>query len=95
MAKQAQLLLLKDKLRKIRRDKRNLAILGTAISVIYFIIIEQHLKDLLIATTASFAWIIIGVILYLTVIRQYNATETKLIGQIKQLTTKSPPDNEN
>ncbi len=93
MAEQAQLLFLKGRLKKIRRDKRNITILGTIISFIYFMIVELYWKDFLSATIALIAWAIIGVILYLTVIRHYNAKEAQVIWQIKQLTRKSSPDN--
>ena len=90
MAEQAQLLLLKNKLNKIRRDKRNITILSTIISFIYWIIVEQYWKDFL---TATIAFLIVGVTLYLTIIRHYNTKETQVIWQIKQLTGKSSLDN--
>jgi hypothetical protein len=90
VAEQAQLLLLKGRLNKIRRVKRNITILGTTISVIYWIIVEQYWKDFL---TATIVFLTVGVILYLTVIRQYNTKETQVIWQIQRLTRDSSPDN--
>jgi hypothetical protein len=91
VTEQAQLLLLKGKLNKIRRDKRNMTILGTVISVIFWLIVELYWRDFL--TTATIVFLIVGVTLYLTVIRRYNAREAQLIWQIQQLTRKSSPDN--
>ena len=82
MTGQAQLLLLKGKLNKIRRDKRNMTIFGSVISVIFWIIVELYWKDFL---TATIAFLIVGVTLYLTVIRRYTAKEAQLIWQIQQL----------
>ena len=90
MTEQAQLLLLKGKLNKIRRDKRNMTIFGSVISVIFWIIVELYWKDEL---TATIVFLIIAVTLYLTTIRRYNAKETQLVWQIQQLTRKSSPDN--
>jgi hypothetical protein len=91
VTEQAQLLLLKGKLNKIRRDKRNMTILGTVISVIFWLIVELYWRDFL--TTATIVFLIVGITLYLTVIRRYNAKEAQLIWQIQRLTRKSSPDN--
>jgi hypothetical protein len=90
VAEQAQLILLKDELNKIRKDKRNIAILGTIISIIYWIIIEQYWKDFL---TATITFLMVGVILYLTVIKHYNAKEAQIIWQIKRFTKKSASED--
>jgi hypothetical protein len=90
VTEQAQLLLLKGKLNKIRRDKRNMTILGSVISVIFWIIVELYWKDEL---TATIVFLIIAVTLYLTTIRRYNAKEAQLVWQIQQLTRKSSPNN--
>ena len=91
MAEQAQLLLLKGKLNKIKKEKRNLTILGTVISVTFWIIVWLYWRNF--ETTATIVFLIVAVILYLTVNRRYNAKEAQLIWQIQQLTRKSSPDN--
>jgi len=96
LAEQAQLLVLKGKLKKIRRDKRNVTILSWVIGVIIVTIVWGLLnwKDNFITDLwFLIIWVIIGVTGRLTVIRHYNAKEAQVIWQIKQLTNRSQPDN--
>ena len=95
MAQQAQLLLLKGKLQKIRRDKRNMQILtfviGTAIIIIVWGL--QNWETNLITELSTLVILITGVPVWQTVNRHYNAEETQEIWQIKQLEKKSSTDN--
>jgi hypothetical protein len=45
LAEQAQLFLLKDRLKKIRKDRRNATILSLAIAFMVAIIIQQYWTD--------------------------------------------------
>ena len=95
MAQQAQLLLLKGKLQKIRRDKRNMQILtfviGTAIIIIVWGL--QNWETNLITELSNLVILITGVPVWQTVNRHYNAEETQEIWQIKQLEKKSSTNN--
>ena len=95
MAQQAQLLLLKGKLQKIRRDKRNMQILtfviGTAIIIIVWGL--QNWETNLITELSTLVILITGVPVWQTVNRHYNAEETQEIWQIKQLEKKSSTNN--
>ena len=94
MAEQAQLLLLKSRLRKIRRDKRNISILLWVIGFILVTIVWGLLnwKDNFITDLwFLIIWVIIGVTGWLAVIGHYNAEEAQVVWQIKQLTRKSSP----
>ena len=83
MAQQAQLLLLKGKLQKIRRDKRNMQILtfviGTAIIIIVWGL--QNWETNLITELSTLVILITGVPVWQTVNRHYNAEETQEIWQ--------------
>ena len=88
MTEQAQMLLLKGRLKKIRRDKRNIMILGWVIFSAVVVIVWglQNWK----VSTATLVYVligevVIGVIGRLTVIKHYNAEEAQVIWQIKQL----------
>jgi hypothetical protein len=82
LAEQAQLFLLKDRLKKIRKDRRNATILSFAIAFMVAIIIQQYWTDLI---TGFVIWAGIGVVFALTVIRYYNAQEAQVLWQIEQL----------
>ena len=95
MAEQEQLLLLKGKLRKIRRDKRNIMILGGAIffPISLIVLASQNWNEV---STANLVYLlivfIIVVIVRLTVFRRYDAMEAQVIEQIRQL-VKSNAEN--
>jgi uncharacterized membrane protein YjjP (DUF1212 family) len=95
MGEQAQLLLLKSKLSKIRRDKRNyvilLSVIGTAINIIVWGL--QNWETNFITELTPFITLIAGTIFWQTANRQYNAEEAQVIWQIKQLTKESSPNN--
>jgi hypothetical protein len=82
MAEQAQLFLLKDRLKKIRKDRRNATILSLATAFIAAIVIQQYWNDFI---TGFVIWVGIGVLFALTVIRYYNAQEAQVLWQIEQL----------
>ena len=88
MAEQTQLLFLKGKLQKIRRDKRNYQILtfviGTAIIIAVWGL--QNWETNFITELSTLIILITGVPVWQTVNRHYNAEEAQLIWQIKQLT---------
>jgi uncharacterized membrane protein len=95
VAEQEQLLLLKGKLRKIRRDKRNIMILGGAIffPISLIVLASQNWNEV---STANLVYLlivfIIVVIVRLTVFRRYDAMEAQVIEQIRQL-VKSNAEN--
>jgi len=95
MAEQTQLLFLKGKLQKIRRDKRNYQILtfviGTAIIIAVWGL--QNWETNFITELSTLIILITGVPVWQTVNRHYNAEEAQLIWQIKQLTRESSPGN--
>lgn len=82
LAEQAQLFLLKNRLRKIRRDRRNATILSLAIAFIVAFILQQYWSDFI---TGFILWGGIGVLFALTVIRYYNAQEAQVLWQIEQI----------
>ena len=88
MAEQEQLLLLKGELRKVRRDKNNIMIMGGAIFFPIGLIVlgSQNWNEV---STANLVYLlivfIIVVIIRLTVIRRYDAMEALVIEQIRQL----------
>ena len=90
LAEQAQLFLLRDRLKKIRRDRRNATILSLAIALMAAIIIQQYWNDFI---TGFVIWGGIGVLFALTVIRHYNAQEAQVLWQIEQLARGSLADN--
>jgi len=96
MAAQAQLLLLKVELDKIKRGRRNAQILSYVIGVI-IVIIVWGLQNFDTSFFADFwsilIWAIVGVPGWLISTRYYNAKEAQVVGQIKQLTRKSSPNN--
>jgi len=91
MAEQAQLLLLKSRLSKIRRDKRNYLILfsviGTAINILVWGL--QNWETNFITELTPVITLIAGTIVW----RHYNAEEAQVIWQTKQLTKESSPNN--
>ena len=82
MSEQAQLFLLKDRLKKIRRDRRNYSILAVALSIITAFIVQQYWYDPIIG---GVIWAFIGIAFALTVIRYYNAQEAQVLWQIEQM----------
>ena len=82
LAEQAQLFLLKDRLKKIRRDRRNATILSLAIAFTIALILQQYWNDFI---SGFVLWGGIGVLFALTVIRHYNAQEAQVLWQIEQL----------
>jgi hypothetical protein len=98
MAEEAQLLLLRVELDKIRRGRRNAQILSYAIGVIVVVIVwglQIIMKTNLITDFgAIIIWAIIGVIGWLIARRYYDAKEAQVVGQIKQLKRESSPDNQ-
>jgi uncharacterized membrane protein len=95
VAEQEQLLLLKGKLRKVRRDKRNIMIVGGAIFVPIGLIVLA-LQNWNQASTLNLVylliWFIIGVTVRFTVIRRYDAMEALLIEQIRRLMKSNAED---
>lgn len=82
LAEQAQLFLLKDRLKKIRRDRINTTILSLGIAFVIAFILQQYWNDFI---TGFVLWGGIGVLFALTVIRYYNAQEAQVLWQIEQL----------
>ena len=76
LAEQAQFFLLKDRLKKIRKDRRNATILSLVIALMAAIIIQQYWYDFI---TGFVIWGGIGVIFALTVIRYYHAQELQVL----------------
>jgi uncharacterized membrane protein len=95
VAEQEQLLLLKGKLRKVRRDKRNIMIVGGAIFVPIGLIVLA-LQNWNQASTLNLVylliWFIIGVTVRFAVIRRYDAMEALLIEQIRRLMKSNAED---
>ena len=82
MSEEAQLFLLKDRLRKIRRDRRNSIILALALSVVLAFVVQHYWSILVIG---GILWVFIGVVFALTVIRYYNIQEAKVLWQIQKM----------
>ena len=82
MSEQAQLFLLKDRLRKIRRDRRNYSILAVALSIAAALVVQQYWYDPIIG---GIIWAFIGILFALTVIRYYNMQEAQVLWQIEQM----------
>jgi hypothetical protein len=84
MDKQAQISLLRDRLKKIRKNKRTATILSLAASFVIAIAIQQlYGKDFLFGFVV---WLAIGVLFTLAIIRHYNYKEVQVRWQIVQLT---------
>ena len=82
MSEQAQLSLLKDRLKKIRRNRRNYSIVAVALSFAAAFLVQQYWYDPVIG---GLIWTLIGVAFALTVIRYYNAQEAQVLWQIELL----------
>lgn len=96
MAEQAQLLLLKVELDKIRRGRRNALILSYVIGVIVVVIVwglQNWVSNFATDFSSIIVWAIIGTTGWLISSRYYNAKEAQVVRQIKQLTRASSPDN--
>jgi preprotein translocase subunit SecD len=84
MDKQTQISLLRDRLKKIRKNKRNATILSLAVSFMIAIATQQlYGKDFLFGFAV---WLAIGVLFALAIMRHYNYKEIQVRWQIIQLT---------
>ena len=82
MSEEAQLVLLEDRLQKIRSDRRNSIILALALSVVLALIVQHYWSILIIG---GILWAFIVVVFALTVIRYYNIQEAKVLWQIQKM----------
>jgi hypothetical protein len=84
MDKQTQISLLRDRLKKIRKNKRNATILSLAVSFVIAIAIQQLSgKDFVFGFVV---WLAIEVLFALAVMRHYNSKEVQVRWQILHLT---------
>jgi hypothetical protein len=83
LAKQAQLSLLRERLKKIRKNKRNATISVLAVSVMVAIIQQLYWKNFIFG---FLVWLSIGVISALAIIRYYNSQEAQVRWLIARLT---------
>lgn len=83
MAEQTQLSLLRDRLKKIRKNKRNTTILVLAVSIMVAIIQQLYWKNFIFG---FLVWLSIGIVSALAIIRYYNSQEAQVRWQIAQLT---------
>jgi hypothetical protein len=89
LSEQAQLLLLKSRLKQIRKDRRNATILSLAMSFLAALAIQVFWFDFIIG---GLVWASIGILFALTVIRHYNMKEAQVLWQIEQLTRSRSPN---
>lgn len=83
MAEHAQLTLLRQRLKKIRKNKRNTTILALAGSFVIATTLQIYWKEFIFGFVA---WLAIGLVSALTIIRYYNSKEAQVLWQIARLT---------
>jgi hypothetical protein len=83
LAKQAELSLLREKLKKIRKNKRNTTILALAVSIMVALISQFYWKNFVFG---FLVWLSIGVVSALAIIRYYDSQESQVRWLIAQLT---------
>jgi hypothetical protein len=83
LAEQTQLSFLRDRLKKIRKNKRNTTIRVLAVSIMVVIIQQLYWKNFIFG---FLVWLSIGIVSALAIIRYYNSQEAQVRWQIAQLT---------
>ena len=90
LSEQAQLFLLKDRLKHIRKARRNLTIISLIPSFLAAFMVQIFWFDLIIG---GLVWASIGILFALTVIRHYNMKEAQVLWQMQQLARGGSQDN--
>jgi len=90
LSEKTQLFLLKDRLKQIRKARRNATILSLSLSFLAALAVQVFWFEFIIG---GLVWASIGILFALTVNRHYNMKEAQVLWQIEHLTRGSSRDN--